>query len=362
MNNSIKLAVILALLTLLVLLVACGGQPTVDEAEPATEETSKGEAEEATVATQTITDDLGRTVEIPANPQRVVFNGEEHAAMVTSLGYVPYAMSWGYHADFIDTLEGIGGDVGDLSTIIDLGDSSQINIETVAAVNPDLILTWDDPESVELLEEIAPTLGLNPRFNRTGGYDEIDAPPGPRYAKQRIFASLVGVEDELEAQIAQYEALLADIKERHREIISEMEWTFLDTGDDFQPHMYDDEKLITFAYNAVMTDLGMTPSAAMDEATETNLGFDEDYGYAQISLEVAPDFVADLLFIGRYDDAPLDDQLLTVLSNTAPAQNDQIYRVDSNVWTYHLVQAEIDILRQVDEILSGGVENLGDFD
>ena len=54
--------------------------------------------------------------------------------------------------------------------------------------------------------------------------------------------------------------------------------------------------------------------------------------------------------------------MLTVLSNTAVAQNGQIFKVDSNIWTYHLVQAEIRVLRQVDEILSGGVKNLGDFD
>jgi ABC-type Fe3+-hydroxamate transport system substrate-binding protein len=81
----------------------------------------------------------------------------------------------------------------------------------------------------------------------------------------------------------------------------------------------------------------------------------------QVSLEVVADYTADLLFLGRYDDLPINDQLLTLLNTTAPGQANQIYRVDSNVWTYHVVQAEISVLRQGDEILSAGVENVGDF-
>lgn len=366
MNKSIKLTVILALMALL---TACGGQPAVDEAvsaaeieEPTSEESAVAPTkadDEGENTTQTVTDDLGRTVDIPADPQKVIFGTEEHASMVTSLGYVPYAMTWSYDQDFVGTLKDIGGDVGNLSTIINLGASDQVNYEAVAAANPDLIVWWDDEEVIEQLEAIAPTLGFNPRHDVGGGYGK--GPGEPRYSKQRIFASIVGAEDKLDDQIAEYEALLADVKERHGDLLPELEWTFLDTGADFIPHMYDIERFATFAYNAVMNDLGMPPLTAMIEATEEGFGFDENFGYAQISLEVAPDYAADLLFIGRYDNLPIDDQLLTVLSNTAPAENDQIYRVDSNVWTYHLVQAEIDILRQVDDILSSGVENLGDF-
>lgn len=348
-------------LILVALLAACVPvAPTANES--ATDATAAPTASAAVRegATRTITDDLGRTVEIPSAPQRVLFADEEHASMVTSLDYVPYAMGWIYDEDFVSTLQGIGGDVGDLSSVINIGNRNEPNIEKIAAVKPDLIIWWDNEEVVGQLEAIAPTLGLNPRHDAGGGYGK--GPGEPRYSKQRIYAALVGVEDKLDAQLAEYEALLADVKVRHANLLADLEWTFMDTGDDFQPAMYDHVRFATFAYNAVLIDLGMTPSAAMTEAGEQGLGYDENFGYAKISPEVAPDYAADLLFIGRYDDAPINDQLLTVLSNTAAAQNDQIYRVDSNIWTYHLVQAEINVLRQIDEILSGGVENLGDFD
>ncbi|MEM7125987.1 MAG: ABC transporter substrate-binding protein [Chloroflexota bacterium] len=357
-----KLTTLIATVLAALLLTACVVQPVAAPAsdDATADSTAADNGEE--IATRIVTDDLGREVEIPANPQKVVFADEEHASMVTSLGYVPYAMAWSYQEDFVSTLEGIGGNVADLSPIISVGERNQPNVEKILTLEPDLIVwvDWAEEEILSQLEEIAPTLAMNPRHDVGGGYDI--GPGGPRYSKQRIYASIVGLEGKLDAQIAEYESLLADVKERHGDLLPNLEWTFLDTGADFIPHMYDLELFATFAYNAVMTDLGMTPLQAMVDATEEGFGFEENFGYAQISLEVVPDFAADVLFIGRYDDLPLDDQLLTVLSNTLPAQNDQIYQVDSNVWTYHLVQAEIEILRQVDEILNGGVENLGDFE
>ena len=125
--------------------------------------------------------------------------------------------------------------------------------------------------------------------------------------------------------------------------------------------MYDGVRHNGFAYNPVMDDIGLTRAAAMVDATAQSLGYDNNYGYAQISLEVVPDYAADLVFIGRYDTAPINEQTQLVLDTTPAAEADQVYRVDANIWTFHLVQAEIGVLRRVDEILSGGVKNLGDY-
>ncbi|MEM9950393.1 MAG: ABC transporter substrate-binding protein [Chloroflexota bacterium] len=312
-------------------------------------------------ATVTITDDLERAIEIPTNPQRVVFASAEHASMVTSLGYVPYAMGFTGNAQ-IEALASLGSNMDDLSDIINVGNANEPNLETILEIEPDLILWWDNSEIIEQLQQIAPTLGFNPRTDAFAG--EYGAVPGPdveRYAKQRLFASIVGLEAELDEQIAEYEALLDDVLERHGDALADLEWSFLDTGDNFQPHMYSIERFPTFAYNAVMLDLGITPSENMVNALAEGFGYDENFGYAQVSLEVVGDYTADLLFVGRYDNAPLNEQLMTLLNATPTGQAEQIYRVDSNLWTYHLVFAEIEVLRQIDEILSNGVENVGDF-
>ena len=317
---------------------------------------------------RTITDDLGRTVDIPADPQRVVITGiEEVTAMLTSLGYVPTGMTWGYDPDVVQVLTGIGGDVGDLSDVVVLGESGNPDLEAIAALEPDLIIGWSrqDPEALALLEKqalIAPTISIHPRFNVFGldAYGD-EAFMGERYAKQRFVASLVGLEDAFDAQLAEYDALLADVRSRHADILPQLEWTFLDTYSDYTPYMYDHIKWGTYSYNAVMTDLGLKPSDAMTSATAQGLGEEPGKGYATVSLEVLPDYAADLIFAGRYDTAPLEDDLLLVLGETAAADAGQIYRVDSNTWTYHLLQSQIGVLQQVDEILSGGVQNLGDY-
>ncbi|MEM7800292.1 MAG: ABC transporter substrate-binding protein, partial [Chloroflexota bacterium] len=246
-------------------------------------------------STRLFTDDCGRTIEIPANPQKILFADSEHAAKVTTLGYVPYATRDSYGSDFVTILEGIGGDVGDLSSVINVGKAANWpNLEKILEIQPDLIVWWDwDSKIIEQLQEIAPTIGLNPRVNGPGGYH---GPGGPRYSKQRTYASLVGLEYKLDEQITAYEAQLADVKGRHAEFIEDLKWNFFDTSDYSLPHMYDLEAFDCWAYVAVMRDLGMTPAAAMREATAIGLGYDKNFGYAQVSPESVGDYTADLLF------------------------------------------------------------------
>lgn len=171
----------------------------------------------------------------------------------------------------------------------------------------------------------------------------------------------MGLEDALDAQIAEYEALLAEVKDRNAAIIPDLEWAFLGTGDDFLPHMHDAERFPTVAYNTVLRDLGPTPSAAMVEPTRNGLGFDESFGYAPVSPEVVPDHAADPILVGRYDTLPVGGDLRPALAFTAAGRNGQVFRVDSDIWTSHLVQAERTVLRRIDEILGAGGRNLGDL-
>ncbi|MEM7801009.1 MAG: ABC transporter substrate-binding protein [Chloroflexota bacterium] len=309
-------------------------------------------------STQLFIDDNGARVEIPIKPQKILFANTYHAEQVASLGYAPYAIG-SYREDIASVLEGVGSNVGDIFTIIDIGNEDDgLNFEKVMEIEPDLIIWWNwDVETIDRLQEIAPTIGLNPRVNGPGGYA---GPGGPRYSKQRLYASLVGLEDKLEAQIAAYETLLADVKERHEVLIKDLTWSFLDTGDHILPHMYDAEAFEGWAYNAVMHDLGMTPSAAMRKATTTGLGFDKNFGYARVAPESVGEYVADLLFVGRSDYSPINYEMQKLLNNTPTGQADQIYRVDSDTWCFHLLRCNIRVLSEVDAILSSGVKRVRD--
>ncbi|MEM9714791.1 MAG: helix-turn-helix domain-containing protein, partial [Actinomycetota bacterium] len=96
--------------------------PSTTESEPmTTDPPTTSEAAAADSETQIFVDDLGREVEIPAEPQRVIFQGTEHASHVTTLGFVPLAVASSYTGDAPGELEGIGGVTVDLSGMVDVG-------------------------------------------------------------------------------------------------------------------------------------------------------------------------------------------------------------------------------------------------
>ena len=322
------------------------------DADTVTETETETVDDEDAVETQLFVDDLGREVEIPADPQRVIFVGVEHAAHVTTLGFEPLAVASSYLGDAGAALEGIGGVPVDLGGMVDVGDGEP-NFEAIAAAEPDLLVWWTDEDVVATLSEIAPTIAIDARANGTNFIDDND---GPRWSKQRSLAELFGLEERLDEQIVEYEDLVADIRARHGGLTESLEWALCDTWEG-QAYMYNTP---TYAYNAALPDIGLTPTASHERATAEGGGYDESIGYAVIAAELVPDYDADLIFVSRPEpDAAID----TVLEATAAGASDQVYPVDVARWTFHVLQAEISVLREVDAILSAGdVEALGQLD
>ena len=153
----------------------------------------------AQAATRTVTTIYG-TYEIPAAPQRVVAIDSRldlQPALALGLPVVGYGHSKpGSWVPVPEGLEFYG---------------SEVNIEQVLASDPDLIICADyDPDSVwwpaNRLREIAPVVPTS------GGKPWKDA--------FREFATLVGMDGAGEAAIAEYDALIADIKARRAEQIA----------------------------------------------------------------------------------------------------------------------------------------------
>ena len=124
------------LLGALLLLTACG----TTTAETETESTQPAGAE-----TVTVTDDLGRTVEVPYQPQRV-------APLIGSFAHV-----WSL-ADSADTIVATADDawtsfnLGLGEDVANLGGVKEIQLETLIAAEPELILASTNTEvDVELL-------------------------------------------------------------------------------------------------------------------------------------------------------------------------------------------------------------------
>lgn len=109
-------------------------------------------------ATRTVTDPNGRTVDVPAAPQRVVaLDPNRVVTDLVALGIVPVGATTNPSnpgAGFAETL-GAGAD-----GMEPVGAVGEADLERVAALAPDLILHADDYQEipVERLEAIAPTV------------------------------------------------------------------------------------------------------------------------------------------------------------------------------------------------------------
>ena len=139
------------LLGALLLLMACG--------------TTKGETESAQGETVTLTDDLGRTVEVPYHPQRV-------APLIGSFAHV-----WSL-ADSADTIVATADDawtsfdLGLGEDVANLGGVKEIQLETLIAAEPELILASTNTEvDVELLSTFE-ELGYPVLYFQVDGFEE----------------------------------------------------------------------------------------------------------------------------------------------------------------------------------------------
>lgn len=223
--------------------------------------------------TREVSDDLGRTVEVPADPQRVVsLHDTSLTVALLELGVTPVGSHGRTQADGTPyirssaTATGIDFDNSDIDFVGNL----PADVEAVAAQEPDLILTtsWQtaDPEQ---LSEIAPTYVFD-----IGASEDFEV-----YAR---LAELVGATDRLEALQARYDAQIELIRER------------VDTGDMRVSVIqgYDGQLLVWNTYGTlgkVLRDAGFTFPAIVNDI--------EGNARQTFSGERFPEFDGDLVFV-----------------------------------------------------------------
>lgn len=167
-----------------------------------------GTAGAAAGQTQKFTDDLGRVVNVPLHPQRIVsMHDLDITIPLIELGVPPVAShgrtrpDGSHYLRSSAQLTGIDFDNSDIQFI----GTADIDLEAVAAAKPDLIITEPSRHvSVEQLEKIAPTVSID--------HLQGSAP--------RIYAKL--------AQLTGSEPRLAVLERRYREQIKQLK-TAVDT-------------------------------------------------------------------------------------------------------------------------------------
>src|SRR5471030_1918348 len=154
--------------------------------------------------TRQFTDDLGRSVFVPAHPQRIVsLHDLDITIPLIELGVPPVASHGRIRADGSRYLRS-----GGLLTGVDFNNSSiafigalDIDIEAIVAAKPDLIITEPSRNvPIERLEQIAPTVSINHLF---GGAPRI-------YSK---LAALTGSQDRLAILENRYQQQLKQLRQ-----------------------------------------------------------------------------------------------------------------------------------------------------
>lgn len=157
----------------------------------------------AATDTQQFTDDLGRVVTVPAHPQRIVsLHDLDITIPLIELGVPPVASHGRTRADgshFLRSGALLTGVDFDNSTIRFIG-TADIDIEAVAAMKPDLIITEPNRNTpVEQLEKIAPTVSI----------DHLDGGAPQIYSK---LAQLTGTQARLAILERRYQEQIRQLK------------------------------------------------------------------------------------------------------------------------------------------------------
>lgn len=140
-------------MSLLLIIAACSSKTegTKDDKESTTTET-----------TRIVTDSVGREVEVPIDPQRVIVDWD--LGHVLAVGIVPVASTTKVidYGEFLkDYYQG--------QDIVDLGNEDTVSLETATSLKPDLIITFAE-ENIKQYEKIAPTIVFS-----TDSYDSVEA-------------------------------------------------------------------------------------------------------------------------------------------------------------------------------------------
>lgn len=220
---------------------------------------------EPEATTRSYTDYKGHTVEIPVNPQRIIYSGETYGDLI-ALGVqaIGYPLSMGEGQVFEDKLAGVE-DVG-----------FPINLEKTLVLQPDLIIYAGTEESdFEALSKIAPTVifdtfaPLNERMLEIGG--------------------ILGKSTEAEAWLAQY-------KTKEEAMWAQLKASGLEEGETASVFTYyPGDRLFVMATTGLSQVLygenGFKPTPAIQKVLDADMGFQE------ISMEVIGEYAGDRIFI-----------------------------------------------------------------
>ncbi|MEM6429243.1 MAG: ABC transporter substrate-binding protein [Deinococcota bacterium] len=227
--------------------------------------------------TRTVTDDLGRTVEVPVNPQRIISTADLTISMALADFGVPFVGSAArLRPDgslFLRHTETIYGVTFAGDGIVPVVTGGQFDFEAMVALEPDLILAVDSQvEFEDQFETMAPVYFVA----------EVPTP----FAVQQSIARALGLEAEFEERRAIYEAEVTALREA-LDIPEGTTWSLLTP--------FEDRIRVAngnFNFTQVLDDLGLVPNELTQEQIDRGVVWSEWY-----SVEALERMDADIVFM-----------------------------------------------------------------
>ncbi|KQO17817.1 ABC transporter substrate-binding protein [Paenibacillus sp. Leaf72] len=280
-SASKRLIFVSAAALLMLLLAACGsnaghsaeGAGSTPAAAATESASAQPAATEEQAAARIYKDVMGREVELPSNPQRIV--AHYYASEMMALGFPMVGTNF-LNAKAVLGEEKLQG-IADVS-----GEGVSTNLEKVLALEPDLIIVPNflDAAEFEELSKIAPTVVID--------YS------GDIFSRLRSLSEIVGKPEQAEDWIKKYEAKSEEKRELLKPVVAAG-----GTASAFVVHV--DGKLYIYGPQR----LGPTMYDALGFKAPDKVGElfkDGKDLWKEISLEALPDFAGDHIFLILQDD------------------------------------------------------------
>jgi len=290
------------------------GEQGKQEEQEKQEESTKEEAQ-----TKKFKDWTDHEVEVPTNPQRVIFHGETTGDLL-ALGIKPVGI----------LASNVTGSILEqyLKDAEDVG--FPFNVEKAMTLSPDLIIFGNsDAAQYEHISKVAPTV----TFDTFAPLDE----------RMRTLGELFGKKAEAEAWLTSYNSKAAEMWKKLSEAgIGKGETAAVFT-------MYPGNRLFAMAKTGlsqvVYDENGFAPTAPIQKA------LDDGQGFVEISTEVLSEFAGDRIFVLTPEPADaakeMQDLMETQIWKSLPAVK------SGKVYTFNILQAYSDALSRewiVDEL------------
>ncbi len=282
-----KLLFLSITLLFMLALAACGSS------EETTEETGGSEGEASGSDTIQYESETG-TVEVPADPQRVValaYGGNVMSLDVPLAGIDAWAIDNPNYEPYLDGVEVV----------------SEENLEKIIELDPDLIIGYSTLQNIDKLEQIAPTV--------TYTYGKVD------YLTQHVeIGKLLNKEDEAQAYVY-------DFKERAQAAGEEVK---AEIGEDATVSVIEnfDKQLYVFGDNwgrgteILYQEMGLKMPEKVEEMALTD-------GFYALSQEVLPEYMGDYVIFSKDSEQDNSFQETDLYQNTPAVKNDQVFEADA---------------------------------